>query len=175
MRHGEILGLAGLVGSGRTELARAVFGIDRRLGGSDPLDGEPVAIAAPRDAIDRGIYLVPEDRKRSGLLLDFPIAREHLAARPRAPTPARPDRRPRQRGRSAEAQRRKLDIRTPDVANDVGALSGGNQQKVVLAKWLSMQPARDHLRRADARHRRRRQERDLRADARAGRRAAWPS
>ena len=72
--RGEILGLAGLVGAGRTELARAIFGIDPPLGGAIRLDGEPVAIASPRDAIDRGIYLVPEDRKRAGLVLDMSIA-----------------------------------------------------------------------------------------------------
>jgi ribose transport system ATP-binding protein len=74
VRSGEILGLAGLVGSGRTELARAVFGIDRTLGGSLRLDGEPITISSPRDAIAKGIYLVPEDRKRDGLLLDMSVA-----------------------------------------------------------------------------------------------------
>src|SRR5215475_7930993 len=74
VRSGEILGLAGLVGSGRTELARAVFGVDQHLGGSVRLHGESLAIALPRDAIDRGIHLVTEDRKRAGLLLDFSIA-----------------------------------------------------------------------------------------------------
>ena len=74
LRRGEILGLAGLVGSGRTELARAVFGIDPPLAARSRLDGEPIASRSPRDAIARGIYLVPEDRKRSGLLLDLSIA-----------------------------------------------------------------------------------------------------
>ena len=78
LRRGEILGLAGLVGAGRSELARVVFGIDQRLGGEVLLDGEAVTIRAPRDAIERGIYLVPEDRKRSGLLLDVSIA-ENIA------------------------------------------------------------------------------------------------
>ena len=74
LRRGEILGLAGLVGSGRTELARAVFGIDRMLGGAIRLDGAADRrCASPSEAIARGIYLVPEDRKRSGLLLDFAI------------------------------------------------------------------------------------------------------
>jgi ribose transport system ATP-binding protein len=140
VRSGEILGLAGLVGSGRTELARAVFGVDARLGGRVLLKGEPLAIALPRDAIDRGIYLVPEDRKRSGLLLEFSIA-ENISL---------PDLKNHARATiiqaasetaNAEQQRRKLDIRTPSVANEAAALSGGNQQKVVLAKWLSMEPA----------------------------------
>src|SRR5262249_11232578 len=73
VRQGEILGLAGLVGSGRTELARVVFGVDRRVAGTLRLQGEALAIASPDDAISRGIYLVPEDRKRSGLVLEFSI------------------------------------------------------------------------------------------------------
>ena len=77
VRRGEILGLAGLVGSGRTELARAVFGIDPPLGGRVRLDGEPRPIASPRDAIARGIYLVPEDRKRAGPAARHVDRREH--------------------------------------------------------------------------------------------------
>jgi len=140
VRGGEILGLAGLVGSGRTELARAVFGVDQCLAGTVRLRGEPLAIALPRDAIDRGIYLVPEDRKRSGLLLDFSIAENislpDLRRHARATiiqTASETD--------NAEQQRRSLNIKTPSVANEAAALSGGNQQKVVLAKWLSMKPS----------------------------------
>jgi ribose transport system ATP-binding protein len=139
VNRGEILGLAGLVGSGRTELARAVFGVDAPLAGTVRLGGEPIAVTLPRDAIDRGIYLVPEDRKRSGLLLEFSLAANvslpDLRSHARATiiqTTSEAD--------NAERQRRKLNIKTPSVANEVGALSGGNQQKVVLAKWLSMQP-----------------------------------
>lgn len=139
VRRGEILGLAGLVGSGRTELARVVFGVDRSHGGTIKLAGEPARIASPRDAIDRGIYLVPEDRKRSGLLLDMSIAgnislpdlpryaKAHLVNEDRETE-------------NAETHRTALNIRTPNVTNQVQALSGGNQQKVVLAKWLSMRP-----------------------------------
>ena len=166
VRRGEILGLAGLIGAGRTELARAVFGIDPLLGGSVRLDGAAGRRSPRRATRSRsGIYLVPEDRKASGVVLDLPIA-ENISL-------------PQLRGLArvglvdrgaetelAEAERRRLGIRAPDVATPVGSLSGGNQQKVVLAKWLAMQPARDHLRRADPRHRRRRQARDLRPDAR---------
>jgi ribose transport system ATP-binding protein len=139
IRHGEILGLAGLVGSGRTELARAIFGIDPMHGGSIRLDGAPIVIDAPREAIARGVYLVPEDRKRSGLLLDLSIA-ENISL---------PDLRSYARASlvrtapetaNAEVQKRRLNIRAPSVASEVGTLSGGNQQKVVLAKWLSMRP-----------------------------------
>lgn len=139
VRRGEILGLAGLIGAGRTELARAVFGIDPARGGKVRLDGAELAIASPRDAVARGVYLVPEDRKRSGVVLDLSIldnvalaqlpglARRGLVSRP-AETAL------------AEEQRRRLGIRTPSVEAPVVALSGGNQQKVVLARWLSMRP-----------------------------------
>jgi len=139
VRRGEILGLAGLVGSGRTELARTIFGLDARQGGEIRLDGKAAAIDTPRDAIDRGIYLVPEDRKRAGLVLGFPI-RENisladLGAHARSGII---DRRSEERG--AETQRERLDIRCRSTAAEAGSLSGGNQQKVVLAKWLCMAP-----------------------------------
>jgi ribose transport system ATP-binding protein len=139
VRGGEILGLAGLVGSGRTELARAVFGIDAPLGGSVRLDGEPVAVSSPRGAIDRGIYLVPEDRKRASLLLDVSIAENISLPDLRAySTTALVRTRPELE--NAERQKARLNIRAPNVTTAVGALSGGNQQKVVLARWLSMKP-----------------------------------
>jgi ribose transport system ATP-binding protein len=139
VRGGEILGLAGLVGSGRTELARAIFGIEPVLGGALTLNGEPIRIRAPREAIDRGIFLVPEDRKRSGLLLDISVTGNISL----------PDLRAYAHGilirkeleiDNAVRQKQRLNIRTPSVATEVGTLSGGNQQKVVLAKWLSMKP-----------------------------------
>ena len=139
VRSGEILGLAGLVGSGRTELARAIFGIDRPEGGALKLKGEPIVIGSPREAIDRGIYLVPEDRKRTGLLLDVSIAGN--IALPDLRSYARGGMmRARPEAENAERQKKKLNIRAPGVATPVGALSGGNQQKVVLARWLSMRP-----------------------------------
>jgi len=139
LRAGEILGLAGLVGSGRTELARAVFGIDRRLGGHIRLSGQPLEIAAPRDAIDRGLYLIPEDRKQCGLLLDFSVAENISLANLRAYARAaivQGD----AEARNAEQQKAKLNIKVPSVTTQTSSLSGGNQQKVVLAKWLSMSP-----------------------------------
>jgi ribose transport system ATP-binding protein len=139
LRKGEILGLAGLVGSGRTELARAVFGIDAPLAGSMALEGKPIRVREPSDAIANGIYLVPEDRKKSGLLLDVSITgnisladllsyARGLLVRPKA------------EAANAERQKARLNIRAPSVATVVGTLSGGNQQKVVLARWLSMRP-----------------------------------
>ena len=139
VHEGEILGLAGLVGAGRTELARAVFGIDRLVSGTVRVGGLPVAPGGVRAAIARGLYLVPEDRKRSGLLLDVPVAQNislpnlrAYARRLLVRTAAEHE--------NARRQQRSLDIRVPDVGTEAGVLSGGNQQKVVLAKWLSMSP-----------------------------------
>ena len=139
VRAGEILGLAGLVGSGRTELARVIFGIDPPAGGELRLGGAAIEVDSPRAAIDRGIYLIPEDRKRSGLLLDVSIA-GNISLPDMAHHSTAGIVQPDSETRNAEKQRDSLNIRTPSVANEVGALSGGNQQKVVLAKWLSMEP-----------------------------------
>jgi ribose transport system ATP-binding protein len=139
VRRGEILGLAGLIGAGRTELARAVFGVDRLLGGTIALDGAPLEITDPREAIAQGIFLVPEDRKQSGLLLDLSIA-ENVAL---PDLPGYATRWLVQKdlvARNAERQKERLHIRAPHVRTESGSLSGGNQQKVVLAKWLSMAP-----------------------------------
>jgi ribose transport system ATP-binding protein len=139
IRQGEILGLAGLIGAGRTELARTVFGIDPPRGGSIELDGEEIEIAAPRDAIERGIFLVPEDRKRSGLLLDVSIA-ENIAL-PGLPGYAAAGLVDRDKiSANASRQKQRLNIHAPDIDAEAGSLSGGNQQKVVLAKWLSLKP-----------------------------------
>jgi ribose transport system ATP-binding protein len=139
VRRGEILGLAGLVGSGRTELARAIFGLDRLLGGEIRIAGTPAMISSPRVAIGHGLYLIPEDRKRSGLVLDFAIrSNVTLANMARHSKFGMIDREAEET--TSDAQRRSLDIRTPSVSVIAGALSGGNQQKVVLAKWLSMSP-----------------------------------
>jgi ribose transport system ATP-binding protein len=139
IRAGEILGLAGLVGSGRTELARAIFGIDRRLGGRVTLFGRPLDIAEPRDAIDCGLYLVPEDRKQCALVLDFSVAENISLAN--LPAYARASLvQDEAEARNAEQQKARLKIKVPSVATQTSSLSGGNQQKVVLAKWLSMSP-----------------------------------
>lgn len=139
VRQGEILGLAGLVGSGRTELARALFGIDRLLAGTVRVAGDAVAPGVPRAAIERGLYLVPEDRKRAGLLLDMSVAENislpNLRAYARRRIVALAEERA-----NAERQKRRLDIRVPKVTTAAGVLSGGNQQKVVLSKWLFADP-----------------------------------
>ena len=139
VRRGEILGLAGLVGAGRTELARAIFGIDPLLAGQIMVDGENVHISAPREAISQGIYLVPEDRKRCGLLLDVSIA-ENIALPNMHACSSTGLVKDRIVAANAERQKERLHIRAPSVAHEGGSLSGGNQQKVVLAKWLAMNP-----------------------------------
>ncbi|MFI5018887.1 MAG: ATP-binding cassette domain-containing protein, partial [Dongiales bacterium] len=139
VKSGEILGLAGLVGSGRTELARVMFGIDAPVAGSLRMGGAPIKVRSPREAIERGIYLVPEDRKKLSLLLDVSLSANislpdlNSYGRMKLINPGR-------EAANAELQRERLRIKTPSVATEVGTMSGGNQQKVVLAKWLSMKP-----------------------------------
>ncbi|MFT5107511.1 MAG: ribose transport system ATP-binding protein [Pseudoalteromonas tetraodonis] len=136
---GEILGFAGLVGSGRSEVVQAIFGVDRALAGRMELDGEAVALNSTRAAIGRGIYLAPEDRKRAGVILEFSI--EHnisLAGLQTFATRGLVDRFSERV--VADQQMGDLGIKAPNAESAVGNLSGGNQQKVVLAKWLSMEP-----------------------------------
>jgi len=139
LRAGEILGMAGLVGAGRTEIACAVFGVDRRVAGELRLEGRKIAIHTPRDAIDRGIFLVPEDRKRSGLVLELSVNENISLANLMAFASGLLIRTGAER-RNATERHAALDIRTASIDTIVGTLSGGNQQKVVLAKWLSMTP-----------------------------------
>jgi ribose transport system ATP-binding protein len=138
-RRGEILGFAGLVGSGRTEVMRCLFGVDQPLSGVMRFAGAAYAPRRPADAIARGVYLVPEDRKLHGVVLPMTIA-ENITL------PDIHTYRPRwwlQRGREqavANAQLAAQAIKAPSVAERVVNLSGGNQQKVVLGRWLAMQP-----------------------------------
>jgi ribose transport system ATP-binding protein len=139
LRGGEIVGMAGLVGAGRTELAEALFGIRRMTGGQVLIDGRPLVVRHPRDAIRAGLLLVPEDRRRHGLVLGDSVqgnvALPNLADLSRLGwvLPGRE----RRLGRDTIDR---LRIRTAGPAQSVGLLSGGNQQKVVLGKWLSQQP-----------------------------------
>ena len=139
LRHGEILGLAGLVGSGRTELARVCFGIDPLQGGALSLDGAQVRIGDAHDAVARGIFLVPEDRKGTGILLDFSVAENISLPNLMAYANASLISEMREHDQ-AEESRSELAIKVPTVETRTGSLSGGNQQKVVLAKWLAMAP-----------------------------------
>jgi ribose transport system ATP-binding protein len=136
---GEILGVAGLVGAGRSEMAQAVFGTDRAVGGTLRLDREPLTIRSAEDAIKHGIYLIPEDRRNAGLIIDMSI-RENITmpALARYATAGLIQRDKERDG--AAAMSRRLNVKAPTVEERVGNLSGGNQQKVVLAKWLSLGP-----------------------------------
>jgi len=139
VRSGEILGFAGLVGAGRTEIARVLFGVDRADAGSVRLDGKTVAFRNPGAALEAGIAYLPEDRHQNGLVLDFPIdANVSLPILDRI-FPRLVIRRSVER-RLAEEQARRLSIRMQSVDQLAAALSGGNQQKVVLAKWLAAEP-----------------------------------
>ena len=139
VRRGEVLGIAGLVGAGRTEIARAIFGIDRRDRGDLFLDGRRIRIHSPQAAIRHGIGYMPEDRKSLGLFLPMTVSENVIAAglsrfsrfgwmdRPLA-------------ARTATDFVERLRIRTPAISQPVIKLSGGNQQKVLLAKWLAVTP-----------------------------------
>jgi len=139
LRAGEILGLAGLVGSGRTEVARAIFGADRLQAGRIYVDGKPVRIRSPEDAIRLGIGYVPEDRKEQGLFLGLKVGENICAASLRANSRVgfmSPGREHHMAERYVDA----LSVRTPSVGTITSHLSGGNQQKVMLAKWLAIEP-----------------------------------
>jgi ribose transport system ATP-binding protein len=137
--RGEVLGLAGLVGAGRSEVARAIFGIDVTMQAEIALAGKALRVASPQDAIKQGIYLVPEDRRLSGLIVDFNV-RENISlpgldrystaglinsARETA---------------AAKDACQSINIKPPAPEMKAANLSGGNQQKVVLAKWLALSP-----------------------------------
>jgi len=139
LRRGEILGLAGLIGAGRTSLAKALFGIAPALAGEITLDGTEVTIREPADAIALGLYLVPEDRKRSALVLDMTI-RENVSLADVARFAHRGWVQRGAEGAVADREMKRLKIKAPGIETPVVTLSGGNQQKVVLAKWLSMRP-----------------------------------
>jgi ribose transport system ATP-binding protein len=135
LRRGEVVGLAGLMGSGRTELARAIFGADAIDGGKVFVRGEQKAITSPRTAIDLGLGLLTEDRKQQGLVLVLSV-RENVCL-PSVGRWSRAGVVQTQREADATEQRiRELRIKTPSALQRVVNLSGGNQQKVVLAKWL---------------------------------------
>jgi ABC-type sugar transport system ATPase subunit len=139
VRRGEVLGIAGLVGSGRTELAETLFGLVPADGGEILLHGTPVRIESPSQAIRLGIGYVPEDRRQHGVVLEMPVASNaSLASLDAVSSRGLIDRAAERR--SAEGYVERLRIKTPSVSTEVGALSGGNQQKVALARWLAIGP-----------------------------------
>ncbi|TDE35780.1 sugar ABC transporter ATP-binding protein [Actinomadura sp. 6K520] len=143
VRRGEIVALAGLVGAGRSEVARAVFGVDRRDAGSVEVSGRPLPSGSPTAAMAAGLALVPEDRRQQGLVMDMSIERNMGLTQLRTLR--------RETGRGGLISRRversraadwglRLQLKYSRLTDAVGVLSGGNQQKVVLAKWLATEP-----------------------------------
>jgi rhamnose transport system ATP-binding protein len=140
VRRGEIVGLAGLVGSGRTELAEVLFGLRPADRGEILLNGKPVVVTSPANAIALGIGYVPEDRRHHGVVLDMSVtANTTLASLARVSRRGLIDRAA-ERDATTEYVRQ-LRIKTASVSADVGSLSGGNQQKVALARWLATGPS----------------------------------
>ena len=140
VRQGEILGLAGLVGSGRTQLAEILFGLTPADEGEIRVHGQGVRLTSPRDAIDAGIAYVPEDRRQHGVVLEMSVASNaSLASLENVSRRGLIDRALEQAAAERDVER--FRIKTPSVAAEVGTLSGGNQQKVALARWLSTDPS----------------------------------
>ncbi len=137
--RGEILGFAGLVGAGRSEIAKAIVGLDPSPAKEVYLEGEKIPIQVPRDAIDHGICLVPENRRTEGLVVEMSV-RENVSL-PSLRRFSRCGLVQRKREREvAREQVESLKVRTPTTETQVMNLSGGNQQKVVVGKWLARQP-----------------------------------
>jgi len=139
VREGEILGLAGLIGAGRTELARVLFGLTPADSGTILVDGEKVAIESPGKAVELGIAYVPEDRRRHGVILEMSVAANATLATLRAISTLGMLDFARERAVAADLVAR-LGIKAASIDSPVGDLSGGNQQKVALARWLAANP-----------------------------------
>jgi len=137
--RGEILGVAGLVGAGRSEVAQAIFGVEPPLAGQILVDGSTVEITDPAAAIRHGVFLVPEDRRTAGLVIDFSI-RENvtLPALHRYASHGLVSVSKERIGAAAVCKQ--LQVKAPSIEIQTAHLSGGNQQKVVLAKWLALDP-----------------------------------
>jgi rhamnose transport system ATP-binding protein len=140
LRHGEILGVAGLVGSGRTELAETIFGLRPADSGEILLDGKNVHIGSPRDGIQAGLAYVPEDRRHHGVVLEMSISANASLASLKSISRLGWILPSRERD-LAERYVSQLAIKTPSLNLATGALSGGNQQKVALARWLATEPS----------------------------------
>ncbi len=137
--RGEILGLAGLVGSGRTTLARSLFGIEKTDAGEIWVEGQPVSIHSPEAAIRQGLGLVPEDRKEQALLLNMPVS-DNIVISLLKKFSRLAFINFRETRRASQEYVNALDIRTPSLRQRVRNLSGGNQQKTVIARWLLLHP-----------------------------------
>jgi len=139
LRKGEIIGLGGLVGAGRTDVARAIFGVTPAASGSIRIAGREVSIRQPTDAIELGLAFVPEDRAANGIFATLPIEHNLTAAIPHKIARGGVIRRALERGFSSKAVN-DLSIRLASLNQPIVELSGGNQQKVILARWLLTEP-----------------------------------
>ena len=139
VREGEILGLAGLVGAGRTEAARVLFGLTPADSGTIRVGGKPVTIDSPDEAVGLGIAYVPEDRRRHGVIPPMSVASNATLATLREISRGGLLDRGEERS-LAETMTRRMGVKTPSIDTPVGDLSGGNQQKVALARWLATRP-----------------------------------
>ncbi len=138
--RGEILGIGGLQGSGASELFLGLFGaLPKRTEGRVAIDGKPVRIRSPRDAIGNGVALLTNDRKATGLIASMSVTANMCAANMRTLAP-RGWRHPRLEVRAATEMGRALQLRAASLDMEVGELSGGNQQKVAIGKWLTTNP-----------------------------------
>jgi simple sugar transport system ATP-binding protein len=139
IRRGEIVGLAGLLGSGRTETARMLFGLDRPDAGKIRFDGRDVQLKSPKKAMRLGIGLIPEDRKHEAIVPGMSIRENMILALQAKQGWLR--RIPRlKQAEIAERYRKALGIATESIEKPIGQLSGGNQQKVILGRWLATEP-----------------------------------
>jgi simple sugar transport system ATP-binding protein len=139
LHAGEVVGLAGLLGSGRTEMARLLFGLDKPDGGSITMDGKPVRNYSPTGSIERGVALCPEDRKAEGVIADLTV-RENIILAMQASLGWFKHLNSQEQYEIAEKYIELLNITTPSGDQPVKNLSGGNQQKVILARWLATNP-----------------------------------
>ncbi|RYE61710.1 MAG: sugar ABC transporter ATP-binding protein, partial [Rhizobiaceae bacterium] len=139
IRPGEVVGVAGLLGSGRSETAFLLFGIDRADSGTASIDGQEIALSSPVAAISNGFGFCPEERKTDGIIGDLSVADNIALALQARQGWAKPIS-SRERQALAEGFIKSLDIRPADAQRPIKFLSGGNQQKAILARWLATEP-----------------------------------
>jgi monosaccharide-transporting ATPase len=139
LRHGEVLGLAGLLGSGRTELARLLFALDGRDSGDIRIEGEAAKLDNPADALALGLGFCPEDRKHSGIVAELSV-RENIALALQARMGLKKFLKVSEQREIAEKLVKALGVKTASIETPIGQLSGGNQQKAIIARWLATHP-----------------------------------
>jgi monosaccharide-transporting ATPase len=139
LRAGEVLGLAGLLGSGRTELARLLFALDERDSGEIRVDGKPAKLERPIDALQHGMGFCPEDRKHSGIVAELSV-RENIVLALQARMGLAKFLKPAEQRALAERLVAALGVKTASIETPIGQLSGGNQQKAIIARWLATNP-----------------------------------